>query len=522
VVVPVKGKDMHSLAPIESSSTQWGADFPVLTESLRLHHAGQLDQALALYLWLESRHADSPDLKFNIGVCHQQRRHFSQAIRALRAALAIDSTLIAAHESLGEVLREQNRLTESEAAFRHVLELDAEHLDALNQLASVLKAQMRFDEAIVVIEQALAKNPDFIEALLLLGTLRYEKGEIDAAVGLFRQTLNLEPSWAQAHFNLSQCLLLQGHFKEGWQEHEWRGLTEALSARKRDFAAPLWQGEPLVGKTILLYAEQGLGDTLQFVRYAPLLQARGARVIVECQPLLVRLIAAMPQVAQVGIQGEDFSSFDFHSSLMRLPFILGTELANIPFPLGYLKAPGLSQKHGQLNLTGLGLSEKLPRIGICWGGNAEHSNDGNRSLRLGLFEPLLLGCKGRANFVSLQVGPRAMERHSYAWADELFDATVKIDDFADTAVVIEQLDLVISVDTSVLHLAGTLGRPVWGLLPFVPDSRWLMHRIDSPWYASLQLFRQSEPGDWTSVLVRVGRQLERWFSDEWEQRGGKH
>lgn len=497
------------------ADSYWGEDYPVLTESLRLHHDGCFDQALALYLWLDARHGDNADLKFNIGACQQQRHHYSQAIRYLRAALALDPSLIAAQASLGEVLREQKRLPESEAAFRQVLELDADNLDAPIQLASVLKAQLRFDEAMTVIRRLLDRQPDCTEALLLLGTLHYEKGGIEPAIELFRQVLALEPDWAQAHFNLSQCLLLRGRFAEGWREHEWRGRTDALAAQERTFAAPLWQGESLAGKSILLHAEQGLGDTLQFVRYIPLLKANGAQVILECQPPLVRLLANQFQADRVVARGEALPLSDFHTPLMRLPYMLGTELDSIPTPPGYLAS--LEPAPGRLDLTALGVPATLPRIGVCWAGNAEHSNDANRSLRLGLLEPVLHACRGQAAIVSLQFGSRAMERQGYAWADAMFDAATLIGDFADTAAIVAQLDLVISVDTAVLHLAGTLGCPAWALLPYVPDSRWLMQRTDSPWYPSLRLFRQAAPGDWSNTLAELGEQLALWSRTEGRQ-----
>ncbi len=503
------------MASTTVTNGHWGEDYPVLSESLRLHHDGQFDQALAVYLWLDARHGDSADLKFNIGACQQQRQHYSQAVRYLRAALAIDPRLIAAQISLGEVLREQQRLPEAEAAFRQVLALDADHRDALCQLASVLKAQLRFDEAMTVMQRLLDKQPDFTEALLLLGTLHYEKGEIEPAIDLFRQALALEPDWAQAHFNLSQCLLLQGRFAEGWREHEWRGRTAALAARERSFAAPLWQGEALTGKVLLLHAEQGLGDTLQFVRYIPLLKADGARVILECQPPLVRLLANQGLADRLVARGEPLPASDFHTPLMRLPYMLGTELASIPAPRAYLNSP--EPTPDRLDLTALGVPAALPRIGFCWAGNAEHSNDANRSLRLGLLESVLQRCQGQVACVSLQFGSRAMERQSYAWADALFDTTTLIEDFADTAALIAQLDLVISVDTAVLHLAGALGCPAWGLLPHIPDSRWLLQRTDSPWYSSMRLFRQAAQGDWHATLAEIGEQLTLWCRDEGRQ-----
>lgn len=478
---------------------------PVLTEALRLHHADSLEEALALYLWLDARHPDSADLKFNIGACHYRRRHLSQAVRNLRAALELNPRLASALELLGEVLREQERLPEAEAIFRTLLSLDADNLMAMWQLASVLKAQGRFDDAIVVIRQSLSIKPDAPQALLLLGTLHYEKGEIDAAVGLFRQSLALTAEQPQAHFNLSQCLLLQGHFKEGWEEHEWRGGTNAQQALERGFQAPPWRGEPLTGKTILLHAEQGLGDTLQFIRYVPLLKASGAKVVVECQPLLLRLLEAMPGIDALVAHGLPLPRFDYYAPLMGLPFLFGTNVSSIPAPAAYLHAPATDC------VELVELDDRRPKIGLCWAGNPGHSNDANRSIRLGMFETLVRSLRDRVQFVSLQAGPRGTERNSYLWADTMIDAGARVIDFADTACVLEQLDLVISVDTSVLHLAGAMGRPVWGLLPFVPDSRWLMHREDSPWYPSMRLYRQPALGDWKSVMDTLADALAYWL-----------
>ena len=491
------------------SATEWGADFEVLTEALRLHHESRLDEALALYLWLEARHGDSANLKFNIGVCYQQRRHLSMAVKAFRGAIELNSELIIAHESLGEVLRDQGRLPEAEASFRRVLEIDVVNLGALRLLSSVLKAQGRYDDAVEVIKRALSLKPDLVPALVLLGTLSYEKGEIEAAVGIFRQALLLDSEQAQAHFNLSQCLLLQGKFSEGWREHEWRCGTEALSALERGFNVPQWHGEPLSGKTILLHAEQGLGDTIQFVRYAPLLKAKGARVIVECQTLLLRLLDGMLGVDLFVAKGQPLPAFDYHVPLLGLPHCFGTELATIPAPQTYLRPP----KIGQLDLNMLGVSAKRPRIGLCWAGNPEHSNDANRSVRLALFESLVRAYKDKFVFVSLQIGPRSAERSSYLWADCMFDAAPHVTDFADSAEIMSQLDLVIGVDTSVIHLAGAMGCPVWVLLPFVPDSRWLMQRIDSPWYPSMRLFRQSAIDNWDSVFTEMGVAIAQWMQE---------
>lgn len=503
--------DLASPAVLTPAATRWGEDMDILNAALDLHHAGDLERALALYLWLEVRHPGSAELKFNIGVCHQGRQHWSQAVRNLRAALALQPGLVMAHEVLGEVLRKQDRLPEAEAAFREALALDGGNPALMLHLASAQKAQGQFDAAIESVQQALSVNPKAAQAWLLLGSLNYEQGDIDAAVKGFRQSIRLDPEQAQTHFNLSQCLLLQGHFREGWAEHEWRGETVAQQALNRGFKAPQWRGEPLTGKTILLHAEQGLGDTLQFVRYVTLLKASGAKVIVECQRPLVRLLKTMDGIDAVIARDDPLPLFDYYAPLMGLPFLFRTELASIPAPVCYLHAPAGA---GPM-LPG----DARPKVGLCWAGNPEHSNDANRSIRLGLFEPMVRNLRDRVQFVSLQAGPRGAERNSYLWADAMFDAGAIVTDFADTASVLEQLDLLISVDTSVLHLAGAMGCPAWGLLPFVPDSRWLLQREDSPWYPSIRLFRQTTPGDWATILAQLNESLQAFVGPGFGMRG---
>ena len=489
-------------------AASWGKDFDILMDALNFHHSGDLEQALALYLWLAGRHPDNADLHFNLGACHQERRHLSQAVREYRVALSLNGNLVAAHESLARVLRDQGRLSESAASYRHALSLEVDNIEALDGLASTLKAMKLYDEAIDAVQHSLKVRPDKVRALILLGTLYYEKGEIALATKLFRQALVVDPEQAQAHFNLSQCLLLTGDLSEGWREHEWRGGIGALVGNAREFPVPAWQGEPLVGKTVLLHVEQGLGDSIQFVRYTALFRAMGARVVMECQPQLSRLFSCIKDIDVLVIQGQALPYYDCHASLLSLPYLFGTNLTTVPTRMPYLEV----EAPGGVDLSLLGLSKDRLRVGIVWSGNPNHSNDHNRSIRFGLFETIVRDFSSQVDFISVQVGDRRNERSSYLWADNMFDLAPHLDDFADTAEALVQIDLLISVDTSTAHLAGALALPVWLLLPYVPDSRWLLAREDTPWYPSTRIFRQPANGDWDAVFGALYQCFAEWLA----------
>ena len=489
-------------------AASWGEDMDVLMQALEHHHAGSLEHALALYMWLAERHPDNADLHFNLGVCHQDRRHLSQAVREYRIAIALNPGLVSAHENLAAVLRDQGRLPESAACYRQALVLDADNIEALDGLSSTLKAMRRYDEAIEAVQLSLKIRPDKVRPLILLGTLYYEKGDIVQATALFRQALVVDPEQAQAHFNLSQCLLLDGNFSEGWREHEWRRGIGERQGPDRTFTMPLWQGEPLPGKTILLHVEQGLGDSIQFVRYAALFHAMGARVVMECQPQLARLFSSIKDIDQLIIQGNPLPPCDCHAPLLSLPHLFGTDLTNLPAQMPYIELSAAER----LDLGTLGVLRGTLRVGVVWSGNPNHSNDLNRSVRFGLFEKMIRDHSSQVDFISLQVGDRRNERGSYLWADHMLDLSPYLNDFADTAHALEQMDLLISVDTSVAHLAGALARPVWLLLPFVPDSRWLLERNDTPWYPSIRIFRQPSNGEWEGVFEHVYQSFVTWMA----------
>ena len=323
-------------------------------------------------------------------------------------------------------------------------------------------------------------------------------GRPEEAIPHLRQILRHQPDWAEAHLVLGECLLLTGHFLPGWQELEWRWRMLPNDPRA-DFPQPLWDGGNIAGKRIFLWAEQGFGDTIQFIRYATLIKNLGATVLVECQAPLVRLLASSRAIDGIVPYGAPLPAFDCHLPLQSIPALLNTPPDSIPNEVPYLTVPGQLVAHWRERI------QSLPgkRIGLVWAGNPQQSNDRNRSMPLSKFKPLA-GLSG-ITWVSLQKGDAACQPApsglglAHPGTDWL--------DFADTAAIIQSLDLVVSVDTAVAHLAGALARPVWTLLCTPPDYRWLLDRQDSPWYPTMRLYRQAAPGDWDSVIRRVVRDL---------------
>ena len=294
----------------------------------------------------------------------------------------------------------------------------------------------------------------------------------------------VDPDLAEAHWNLALALLATGDFERGWQEHEWRWRANVIGP-EQSFRQPLWLGaEDLTGKTILLHNEQGLGDALQFVRYAPQVRQRGARVVLRVQRPLLSLMAGLAGADHVIAEGDALPEFDYHCPLLSLPLAFGTHLQNIPAGIPYLH-PAADRLAKWQSILG---ERTAPRIGLAWSGNPAHKNDRNRSIALKQLLPLL-SVPG-VRFVSLQRDLREDDAAVLGNLPALVSIGAQLDDFADTAAAISLLDLVITVDTAVAHLAGALGKPVWVLLPFAPDWRWLLKREDSPWYPTARLFRQ--------------------------------
>jgi len=377
-----------------------------------------------------------------------------------------------------------------------------DHPEVLNNYGVVLHKLGLNEEAVVHFDRALAFKADFVEALNHRGTALGELHRFDEALASFDRAVALKPAFADAHWNAALLRLLLGDFAKGWQGREWGRKCGAVGFVERQFSQALWRGEaPLAGRTILLHSDEGLGDTIQFARYAPLLAARGARVILEVDPALHSLLAGMDGVACVPRGGEEVHDFDLHCPLSSLPLACHTQLETIP-AAPYLPAP--PQALVDAWQTRLGPRKAL-RVGLVWSGNPAHGNDRNRSIPLRSLAPLL-DCA--ATFVSLQKELRPADAACLRERGEIIDLTAHLTDFVQTAALVSCLDLVITVDTSVAHLAGALFRPTWVMLPHTPDYRWLLDRRDSPWYPTMRLFRQDGARDYARVVEAVRSELQ--------------
>jgi len=321
------------------------------------------------------------------------------------------------------------------------------------------------------------------------------------ALASYDRALTVRPDFAAARHNEALCRLLMGDFERGWKMHESRWETKQLKAKRRHFSQPLWLGSTgFAGKTILLHAEQGLGDTIQFCRYVPRVAKRGGRVVLEVQRPLHELMRTLAGTAEIVSAGDPLPDFDVHCPLLSLPSAFGTERETIPSAMPYLEAPSSAVMDWATRLR----AKRGARIGLAWAGNPGHNNDHNRSIGLARLLPLL---DIDATFISLQKDVRAEDASVLADRSDLLHFGDALTDFCDTAALISNLDLVIAADTSVAHLAGALGKPVWVLLPLVPDWRWLLDRTTSPWYPTARLFRQDDTRRWDRVIGRVREAL---------------
>jgi len=374
-------------------------------------------------------------------------------------------------------------------------------------LGLVRGAQGNLEEAAKSYRRAIAINPKSAGGLNNLGNLLKKMGNFDDALSSYRQAIAVRPDYAEAHQNEALILLLRGDFENGWQKYAWRWKTKRSARSKREFAQPVWTGEDLAGKCILLHHEQGFGDTIQFCRLAPMIAERGGKVILECQPSLHSLLNPIHGVHQVIAQPYDLTGFDYRVALLDLPKILQLTVEAIPSAVPYLTP---SEERLSRWKDRLSDSDHL-NVGVVWFGNASHGDDRNRSIPIQTFSDLL-NVEG-VRFFGLNKEERQADIAALSNAANLENIGHLFDDFEDTAAAIAALDLVITVDTAVAHLAGALGKPVWTLLPFVPDWRWMLDRDDSPWYPTMRLFRQRSRGDWKEVIESVKSELADYRED---------
>jgi len=536
-----------------------------LSEAVALHRQGRLDEAERLYNRVLKQQRDNFDALHLLGLLHHQRGKPGEAYRLITSALKADPRSPDALSNLALVLHALKRHDEALAALEKALALAPGHLDALNNRGTILLDLKRPAEAIAAFDAALAAEPRHVQALVNRSNARAELGQAELAMAGYDAALTLAPGhplalynrgnalrqlgrfaeavadydralavmpahrngWinrglslaalnrhreavesygrvlaasaddADAHFNAALSLLTLGDYARGFAEYEWRWKRTGMTPRK-DLRRPLWLGETLLaGKAILLHAEQGLGDTVQFVRYVPLLARQGARVILEAPPELKELLSSVDGVAAVVARGEALPPHDLHCPLASLPLAFKTALETIPAELPYLRVSESRLAKWRARIEAL----PSPRIALAWSGRATHVNDRNRSIALAELE-LLLGMSG-LSIVSVQRELRPADAERLANDRRILHLGDELSDFGDTAAVLTLVDLLVSVDTSVVHVAGALGRPAAVLLPFQPDWRWTLDREISPWYPHVSLLRQPQPGDWSDVIARL-------------------
>ncbi len=447
---------------VENRTRRAGKSFK---QALKAHRAGRLDEAIQGYTDSLALNPNQPQAYNNMGVALRAAGAFHAAVASYQCAITLRNDDAGSHSNLGNALRALGRHEEAESHHRKAIELDSGYLEAQYNLGLVLNDQGKLNEGIACLEEAVKRKPDYVNA----------------------------------HWDLALALLMKGNLEAGFEKYEWR--WRLAENPPRHFDKPAWNGDLLDGRTILLHAEQGMGDSIQFARYVTRVAELSGRVILECQKPLVNLFATLEGLTEIAARGEDLPEFDLHAPLLSLPRIFKTELDRIPVPESYLTADPARGKKFAATLD----AERF-NVGLVWAGKPTHHNDRNRTVGI---EPFiaLLGTPG-CTFHSLQIGPRADDIRAYGCTGLMRNHADIIEDFADTAALISALDLVISVDTSVCHLAGALGKPCWVVLPYTADWRWLMQREDSPWYHSLRLFRQKSFGDWPGVFTRIVAGLE--------------
>lgn len=463
-----------------------------------LHQQGHHEQAMNTLRQGLSMSPDDLNLLMNLAESQRVTRQFQQATATIQRILQLQPQLSVAHNSLGVIFHEQQLFEQAKDAYRQAISLQPDFAEAHYNLGTTFHESHDEEPAIAEFGEAIRLQPTMVQAWNNMGNALLNIGRQSEAAEAQRRAIAIRPDMPAAHFNLGTALLTLGDLQNGFKEFEWRWQTPELSLSHRKFAQPRWNGERIDGKTILLHAEQGFGDTIQFIRYALQVVEAGGKILLACQPELKRLLSCAPGIQQITAGDVPLPRFDLHCPLMSLPLVLKTTLNNLPAPIPYLSAePALAEEWREKFKTHAGRF----KVGLIWAGRPTHTHDSRRSIALQQLAPLtqIEGC----TFFSLQKGNRADQASQPPAGMELIDLGPQLHDFADTAAVLDQLDLLITVDTASAHLAGAMGRPVWVLLPFAPDWRWMLGRNDSPWYPTMRLFRQPSLDDWSPAIASV-------------------
>lgn len=471
--------------------------------ALVLAAAGAPNAALQYYEQALQLAPDSDRIWVDKGNLLRQLRRNSEAMVCYETALEKNPKSIAALSNLGNELRAERRFEESLDVFERAMAIAPEEPVVLNNRGITLHKLNRFGEAEASYRKALELKPDYANAFYNWGDLYTEQSQFEVGKEHYEQAIEKDPSHPEAHFHLAHYYLRQGDFERGWPLYEWRWKTREALGSQREFDFPMWDGSDLDGKTIFVHAEQGAGDTLQFIRYAKLLKNRGATVVCECPARLMAVLTPAEGVDRWIATGKDTPECDFHAPLLSLPWLLETTADSIPNESPYLSADPALRKKWRSELSEIDGF----KVGIAWQGSVTYHRDRTRSFSLQNFAPLAEIPDVR--LIALQKGEGAQQAAvaPFPLANLASRLDTGSDGFVDTAAVMAEIDLVITSDTSIAHLAGSLGVPVWVALNDVPEWRWQLGREDSPWYPSMRLFRQRQRGDWDELFERVAAEL---------------
>jgi tetratricopeptide (TPR) repeat protein len=506
-----------------------------MQQAVAFHTSGKFSEAENLYRQVLAAVPNHAGAMYHLGVLARQFGHNQVAVELLSKALAIAPDA-GGLTYLGDLFMNLERIAEAEAAFAQAARMMPNDPAARANHATALWRLKRPEEAKAGYLQALALAPDHtpslhglmnvlgdlgdVEGAIKAGRRAAELGvntagfwsdygiactealDIDAALDAHERAMKLDPNFGTGHYNLAQTLLLKGEFKRAWPEHEWRWQSARFPSARRTFAQPQWDGSSMPDKTVFVHAEQGFGDAIMFARYLPMVASR-AKMIVECQAEIVELIKTVDGVQTVIARGQEPGPFDFHIPMLSLPLVFDTTRQTIPAQVPYIRADAGKTESWKQRLA----DDPAFRIGIAWAGSPIHPNDRRRSMTLEQFAPLAMES---VSFYSLQKGPHARQADHGLGGKPVHDLSEDLRDFTDTAALMENLDLVICIDSAPIHAAGALARPVWVMLPYLPDWRWLIDQPDdTPWYPTMRLFRQHKPGDWAEVVNRVAEELRR-------------
>ncbi|MCW8915675.1 MAG: tetratricopeptide repeat protein [Magnetovibrio sp.] len=460
---------------------------------------GQLELADGAYVKVLQLNALHPKALLNRACLLRDLGRYDEAIACCQTIIDADPTVSDAHNNLGSIYVLEERWEDACSSFAQAIASDPNNADALSNMGCVMREMHRYDDAIKLFHQAIAINPNMANAYSSLADSLMATGEYGRAGEALNKAISLAPDHTDAHVNMGILQLLQGNYVLGWKHYQWRRGGTEKSLLSRTYSQPMWDGQAFEGRTIYIYPEQGGGDYIQFLRFVPDVVALGGHVILEVpEPFSALVAGELTGVEQI-VSGAPLPTFDCHASIMELPALMNLDINGFSNCGVYL--------HPQTDIEEawrghLGAQEGI-RVGLVWSGNPDHKNDHNRSIRADLLKPLT-SVDGVSLF-SFQVGERAVDVKSIG--ETVVELSERFSNYAETAGALSQMDLVISVDTSVVHLAGAMGVPTWVLLPKVPDWRWMLKREDSPWYSSVRLFRQSDAGDWSGVMEHVVAEL---------------